>query len=53
MSNMLLASTTSISLQTAGKAMNMGDTISRGASYQDLYHGTYRINMVSDPVRRT
>jgi hypothetical protein len=39
MRNMLPASTTSISLQTTGKAINMGDTISRGASYQGLYYG--------------
>jgi hypothetical protein len=54
MSKILPVFTTSTSLQTAGRARNMGDTISRGASYQGLYYGTrwctYRINMVRGPV---
>jgi hypothetical protein len=57
LSKMLLASTTSTSLQTAGRTRNIADTISRGASYQGLYYGTrwctYRMNMVRGPVQRT
>jgi hypothetical protein len=57
MSKMLSISTTSTSLQTAGRVRNMGDTISRGASYQGLYYGTrwctYRMNMVRDPIQMT
>jgi hypothetical protein len=54
MSKMLPVSTTTTSLQTTGRARNMGDTISKGASYQGLYYGTrwctYRMNMVGGPV---
>jgi hypothetical protein len=54
LSKMLPASTTSTSLQTAERTRNMGDTISRGASYQGLYYGTrwctYRMNMVRGPI---
>jgi hypothetical protein len=54
MSKMLPVFTTNTSLQTAGRARNMGDIISRGASYQGLYYGTrwctYGMNMVRCPV---